>query len=135
MAFVSPSKGFKNQINVTPLVDVVLVLLIIIMVVTPLLHRGKDVTLPSAKTNDATKAPDAIVISLPADHSIWLDATRVGKDELGSRLSAALQHGPASKILLKGDETLSVREVREVLAAAKASGARSVSLGVAEVKR
>ena len=68
-------KGVKNEINVTPLVDVVLVLLIIFMVVTPMLQRGKDVRLPQAqKTDEESKEADPLVLSLTDDKRIWIES-------------------------------------------------------------
>jgi biopolymer transport protein ExbD len=129
------SRGIKNDINVTPLVDVVLVLLIIFMVVTPLLQRGKDVHLPRARTTDASKMPDALVISIPADQTIWVETTRVERAGLRARLAVALAKQPDRKVLIKGDESLKVRDVRAVMADARAAGARGVSLAVELVKQ
>ncbi len=65
---VGPSRGIKSDINVTPLVDVVLVLLIIFMVVTPMLQRGKDVKLPrAAKVEAEKKKTDPIIISVTTE--------------------------------------------------------------------
>ncbi len=69
---VGPNRGVKNEINVTPLVDVVLVLLIIFMVVTPMLQRGKAVTLPKAQTTTkkAPGEPDPLILSVTTDKKI-----------------------------------------------------------------
>jgi biopolymer transport protein TolR len=135
MAFTGNSRGVKNDINVTPLVDVVLVLLIIFMVVTPLLHRGKDVRLPKARTTDETKKPDALVISVTDDRTIWVETTQVTAVGLRARLAEAIRKDPERKILVKGDESLTVKDVRAVIVEAKAAGARGVSLAVEETKR
>lgn len=135
MAFTVRSKGIKNDINVTPLVDVVLVLLIIFMVVTPLLHRGKDVQLPKAHTTDQTKKPDALVISVPLDHTLWFETSQVTPELLRAKLANAVRTDPGRKILLKGDEALKVKDIRLVLAEVKASGARGVSFAVEEIKK
>jgi biopolymer transport protein ExbD len=132
MAGLVPSRGVKNDINVTPLIDVVLVLLIIFMVVTPLLERGKSVQLPHARMQDEQTEPDALIVSLPSDHSIWLDATRVSRDALPSALSRAVAEHPGRKVLLKADRSLKVGPVREVLAATKAAGIREFTLGIEE---
>src|SRR5512139_4080943 len=99
------SKGVKSDINVTPLVDVVLVLLIIFMVITPLLQRGKAVTLPEAKVVSELKSGgDPIILSLTRDKRIWID-----KDEVKQRadLAPALQDQmtrlPGAPIMFKGD--------------------------------
>ena len=134
MAFGSGSKGIKNDINVTPLVDVVLVLLIIFMVVTPLLHRGKDVNLPKVRTVDETKKPDTLIISVPRDGTMWVETTQVDKDTLRDRVAESIMTAPERKIVVKGDEALKVREIRVVMAEAKAAGAKGISLAVEEVK-
>jgi biopolymer transport protein TolR len=134
MAFSSKSGGLKSDINVTPLVDVVLVLLIIFMVVTPLLQRGKDVHLPKTKTSDDAKKPDVLVISIPSDRQIWVESSPVSREALRARVGESLRKFPERKILVKGDDSLKVREVREVMAEAKAAGAQSVSLAVEQAK-
>src|SRR6266700_1960770 len=111
MAFTANSRGVKSDINVTPLVDVVLVLLIIFMVVTPLLHRGKDVRLPRARTTDETKMPDALVISVTSDRTVWVETSPVTGGALRAVLADAIRKDPARKILLKGDDSLLVKDV------------------------
>jgi|SRR5882724_9459588 len=135
MAFTVNSKGVKNDINVTPLVDVVLVLLIIFMVVTPLLHRGKDVHLPKARTTDDTKKPDALVISVTDDKTIWLEVTPVTPAALRASLAQAMRKDPERKVLVKGDDSLTVKDMRAVIAEAKAAGVKGVSLAVEETKQ
>jgi biopolymer transport protein ExbD len=132
MAFSSSSRGVKSDINVTPLIDVVLVLLIIFMVVTPLLERGKSVNLPDSQKSDENKEPETLVISMPSDSSLWVEGRRATVETLGSALSLALAEHPGAKVLLKGDETLKVKPVREVMAIAKTAGVSQVLLGVEE---
>jgi len=132
---VSPKGGVKSDINVTPLVDVVLVLLIIFMVVTPLLHRGKDVSLPKARTTDQTKMADALVVSITRDRTLWVDTTQVSREELRSALADAIRQNPDRKVLVKGDDGLQVKDVRLVIADAKTAGVHGLSLAVEEVKR
>jgi biopolymer transport protein TolR len=134
MAFTAGSRGVKNDINVTPLVDVVLVLLIIFMVVTPLLHRGKDVHLPRAQTVDETKKPDVLVISIPSDRTVWFETTQVNDDLLRQKVADAIRKDENQKILIKGDESLKVSDVRAVMAQAKKAGAKALSLAVEQVK-
>jgi biopolymer transport protein ExbD len=134
MAFSTNSKGVKSDINVTPLVDVVLVLLIIFMVVTPMLERGQKVQLPKTHSSDDDKKPESYIISLPADHSIWLDEEKLSADRIGPALIAAVNKDPDKKLLIKGDQSLKVKDLRPVLLAAEAAGARGVSFAVEEVK-
>jgi biopolymer transport protein TolR len=127
--------GIKSEINVTPLVDVVLVLLIIFMVVTPMLQRGKDVKLPRAKQTDAEKKDaDPLVLSVTPDKKIYLEADAFDEPSLEAALKGRLEAAPGRKILLKGDELLSVGDVRKVMEIARKAGAKGVSLGVEELK-
>ncbi|HWO09581.1 MAG TPA: biopolymer transporter ExbD [Polyangiaceae bacterium] len=134
MAFTSSSRGVKNDINVTPLIDVVLVLLIIFMVVTPLLERGKSVKLPKSERRDPTEESETLVISMPSDESLWVEGTRATLDTLSGQIAQALAGHPDRKLMLKGDETLRVGQVREVMAIAKAAGVSQVLIGVEEPK-
>jgi biopolymer transport protein ExbD len=134
MAFQRSGGGIKNDINVTPLVDVVLVLLIIFMVVTPLLQRGKQVELPRAVAKEQDEQQEALVISVLADRSIWIETSPVSTGALREQLTAAVGAAPGRKILIKADRALRVRDVRPVASAAQAAGAKSVSLAVEQAK-
>ena len=131
-----PSRGVKSEINVTPLVDVVLVLLIIFMVITPMLQRGKDVRLPQAskRENDKSDKSDPLVVSITKDREVYLESTPYKETELGDQIREELTNDPGKKILLKGDEALTVGDVRQVMEIARKSGARGISLGVEEKK-
>ncbi|TKD12024.1 ExbD/TolR family protein [Polyangium fumosum] len=133
---VGPKKGsVKNDINVTPLVDVVLVLLIIFMVITPMLQRGKDVKLPQSKSIDEeNKDSDPIILSVTTDKHIYIESSEYDKEGFTPALKAVLEEKPGRKILLKGDQTLTVGDVREVMELSRKAGAKSVALGVEEQK-
>lgn len=131
--------GLKSEINVTPLVDVVLVLLIIFMVVTPMMSRGKSVALPAGvhpAMEDGTP-DDPFVVSLTADRRLFFEAEpELAVPALPSRLRQALKEQPSRGIRLKADESLQMGDVRTVLQSIRASGARSVLLAVQEpIKR
>jgi biopolymer transport protein ExbD len=133
---VGPKKGsVKNDINVTPLVDVVLVLLIIFMVITPMLQRGKDVKLPVSKSIDEeNKDSDPLILSVTKDNLIYIERDQFDKESFTPALRAELEAKPGRKILLKGDSTLTVGNVREVMELSRKAGAKSVALGVEELK-
>ena len=128
--------GLKSEINVTPLVDVVLVLLIIFMVVTPMLQRGKDVQLPKAAAAGQDEAArDPLVISVTAQRELFLEREPLAEPALEVALRAALVRHPGRKVLLKGDTSLDFQDIRRVLSLARKAGARGVALGVEEVRR
>ena len=121
------------DINVTPLVDVVLVLLIIFMVVTPMLQRGKDVKLPVAtKQKEQAEQPDPMIVSITPDKRIWLEKDPVTDDQLKQALAGKLAAEPWKPILVKGDASLTFGDVRRVLKDAQDAKAKSVKLGVEE---
>ena len=128
--------GVKNEINVTPLVDVVLVLLIIFMVVTPMLQRGKDVRLPQvSKPDDEKKDSDPIIMSVTTDKKIWIESTSYPEAQAEVELAAKLRESPGKPILLKGDESLTFGDIRKVMDIARKAGAKGVGLGVQERKK
>ena len=131
--------GIKSDINVTPLVDVVLVLLIIFMVVTPMLQRGKSVELPKAakEKSETTKGADAdpVVLSITAKKEIYVeDDLMPDSSRLQEALRAKLATDPGEKILLKGDSTLQVGDVRKVMETARKAQFKSIKLAVQEKK-
>ncbi|MDB4945498.1 MAG: Biopolymer transport protein ExbD/TolR [Labilithrix sp.] len=134
MAFGGGSKGIKNEINVTPLVDVVLVLLIIFMVITPMLQRGKDVNLPKSEKVDEEKKGDPLVLSVTPDGKTYVEANQVDESALEGKVADALRREPGRKIMLKGDEKVTVGDVRKVMQHARLAGAKGVALAVQEKK-
>ena len=132
MAFGGGRKGVKNDINITPLVDVVLVLLIIFMVVTPMLQRGQDVTLPAAGKIEEDKGADPLVLSMTADKKTYVETNLAEGDALTQGVRDALKKEPNKRVMLKGDDSLTVGEVREVMGRVRNAGAKSVSLAVQE---
>jgi biopolymer transport protein TolR len=130
-AQVGPSGGVRATINITPLVDVVLVLLIIFMVVTPMLQRGKDVQLPKASKDETPEAKaDPAVVSVTLDRKAYWESNEVTLEELGAKVLEAQQRG--RKVMVKGDARLSVGAMRPVLEAMQKVGAKGVGLAVQE---
>jgi len=129
-------RGIKNEINVTPLVDVVLVLLIIFMVVTPMLQRGKDVRLPKAQQPEKEQGvkSDPIIVSITRDKKTFVEKDEFEDERFQEKIHAELEAAPGRKILLKGDESLTYGDVRKVMNLARKGGAKGISLGVEELK-
>ena len=134
---VGGHKGIKAEINVTPMVDVVLVLLIIFMVITPMLQRGKDVHLPKAIKVDAEKkgGSDPVVVSVTPDKRIYIESDSYDDEGFQVELQKKLISNPGQRILLKGDQSLVFEDVRRVMNLARKAGAKSIALGVEEIKK
>jgi biopolymer transport protein ExbD len=131
--------GLKSEINVTPLVDVVLVLLIIFMVVTPMMQRGQAVKLPQAAnvTESEGRGPkvDPLVLSLTPDRKMFIESEQYADAAaLQARLEQELREQPRRRLLLKADEALAYGDVQRVMELARAAGAKGVFLGVEELK-
>jgi len=97
--------GVKSDINVTPLVDVMLVLLIIMMIVAPMLQKGVDVKLPvAANTADKPETQDQTVVAVSADGRLFLNSVEVPENDLQRRVTDALESKKAKIVLIKADE-------------------------------
>ena len=129
------SRGVKAEINITPLVDVVLVLLIIFMVVTPMLQRGKDVRLPLVhKPDTENKDGDPLILSVTQDKHTYLEQDLLDEARLTEQLKQEFAAQPNRKILLKGDDRLTYGDIRKVMEVTRKAGAKGISLGVQEIK-
>jgi biopolymer transport protein TolR len=129
------STGVKSDINVTPLVDVVLVLLIIFMVITPLLQRGKAVQLPKAKlVSELKKGGDPILLSVTSDGRTWIDKKEIPRKELADGLVAEMAAKPGAPVIMKGDKELDYKVVREVILEVTKTRVMGVSLAATQVK-
>jgi biopolymer transport protein ExbD len=106
----------RSEINVTPLVDVCLVLLIIFMVVTPMLQQGVDVTLP--ETIDPAKMPEGakqLNIAIKSDGQVYVGQQWVPKESLLSALRDIYNQTPDKNVVIKADKRLKYKDVREVM--------------------
>ncbi|CAM3612985.1 biopolymer transporter ExbD [Corallococcus sp. ZKHCc1 1396] len=124
--------GVKADINVTPLVDVVLVLLIIFMVGAPMSEQGKDVALPAAAQGEHRDTPPApLIFSLTADKALFVGTEALpDASHLQDRVREELRAHPERRLLLKADEALTCGDVLEFLQRSRDAGALKVSLGV-----
>ena len=124
----NPAK-LQSSINVTPLVDVVLVLLIIFMVIAPQLNAGPAVQLPetdqpSKKTGDGRQ----ILVALEWGGTIWLDSDQLSAEQFPLSMHAAAETHPDSKVVLKGDARLTFGEVKQAMLAVEAAGFKDIGL-------
>jgi biopolymer transport protein TolR len=119
----------RSDINVTPLVDVVLVLLIIFMVVTPMLQKGVPVELPVTKNPD--KKPDSenqSIVSVKSDATIYIEQNWVPKTELVTQLKEMHDRNPSKEILIKGDSRLMYKDIKKVMDMINEAGFENVGL-------
>jgi biopolymer transport protein ExbD len=129
------SKHVKSDINVTPLVDVVLVLLIIFMVITPMLQRGKPVTLPDAKIVSELKAGgDPVILSVTRDGKAYIEKDEVRREDLASALELAMQKQPGAPIMFKADREADYKVIRGIILEVTKTRVMGVSLAATQLK-
>jgi biopolymer transport protein TolR len=122
-----------SEINVTPMVDVMLVLLIIFMVAAPLLQVGVPIELPQAKGKQLQSSQEPLAISVKADGSVFIGETAVGLEEIAPKLKAIAKNGYDEQIFVRGDKGVTYGVVMRVMGRISAGGFRKVSL-VTEVE-
>lgn len=124
-------EGPKPDINVTPLVDIVLVLLIIFMVVTPAIAQGETVQLPEVfKIDKVAKDVDPIKLVASANGALLLNGKKIERANLEERLTALHAQSPNRQVLLNTDVKLRYVHVRDLLALLQRVGFKGVSLKV-----
>ena len=140
MGMTAGSAGLQSEINVTPMVDVMLVLLIIFMVVTPFLQKDVPLQLPpdvkNAEPDDAINSDKSVVISIPKDGSYYLSKKEMGLDELKSQVEKALANKKEDEkiVYIKSGIGVSYGEVVNVINAVREKGIDKIGL-VADKKR
>ena len=132
MAVKKASRGRRHrpmgEINVTPFVDVMLVLLIVFMVTAPLLTVGVEVDLPKTKAGQINADAAPLVVSIKADGSLHLQDTEVPADALVPRLEAISDANPLVRIFVRGDKAVAYGEVLGVMGRIQAAGFERVAL-------
>jgi biopolymer transport protein TolR len=133
MAVAVRNEGAKvnSNINVTPMVDVMLVLLIIFMVITPMLN--KKVNVDMARVDNPTAMPDAdkedaIVVAVTRDGSVFLGQDKVAVSELGSKVRDSLADKPGKTIYVRADARAQFRAVEDAIDAVRTAGVEEVGL-------
>ena len=127
--------GVKSDINVTPLCDVMLVLLIIMMIVAPLLQQGVSVKLPQAgNTTDKPETQDQTVVAIAKDKSMYLNAKPVQEGELATRINELLESKKEKVVLIKADEEVEYGAVMAAMDQLRQAGIEDIGL-VTDPKR
>jgi biopolymer transport protein ExbD/biopolymer transport protein TolR len=133
MAIVIRNEGAKvnSNINVTPMVDVMLVLLIIFMVITPMLQRGQSVDL--AKTNNPIQMPDAdkedaLIVAVMRDGRVYFDTQQVGPEELTNKVKERVQNRVNKTVYVKADARAKYKSVVDVVDDVRSAGVDQLGL-------
>jgi biopolymer transport protein TolR len=117
-----------SEINVTPFVDVMLVLLIIFMVTAPMMQQGVDVDLPETTTQPLRLQDEPLVLTVKADGKVYLGRVEVPDKELQGKLAAILEGLDGKEIFLRADKKAPYGMVVKALAAARAAGATKLGM-------
>lgn len=124
----SRSRMALSEINVTPLVDVMLVLLIMFMVTTPLMQQGIDVDLPKTSSTGIQATEEPLIMVISADKRITISKQRMELSTLKDRLVAIFQNRDNKQIYIQADKNVDYGTVAEVMAEARAAGVYNISL-------
>lgn len=130
MAFTNPSGRTQtslSEINVTPLVDVVLVLLIIFMVTAPVLQSGIEVSVPKTKTVKEI-SQERVVVTITSKQDIYVDKEMVNINNIGEKLRTKILDPEGQAIYVRADENIPFGLFATVMDAVKASGIKNVSI-------
>jgi biopolymer transport protein TolR len=121
--------GVKSDINVTPLVDVMLVLLIIMMIVAPMLQQGVQLTLPmAANTSAKPDTADQTVVFVDANSKFYVNTLEVSRADLPSRLQNVFENITERTVYLKGDQDAPYSAIMELMDALRKAGIDTVGL-------
>src|SRR5438132_2553176 len=121
--------GVKSDINVTPLCDVMLVLLIIMMIVAPLLQQGVSVTLPKAdNTVDKPETQGQTVIAIAPNKDLYLNAKPIRENELATKINELLENQKEKIVLIKGDEEVEYSAIMAVMDQLRQAGIEDIGL-------
>ncbi|HTO98034.1 MAG TPA: protein TolR [Myxococcales bacterium] len=131
MAFGSSESGPRRamtDINVTPLVDVMLVLLIIFMVTAPLIQSGVKVDLPRASAQQMEHSEEKLVLTITRDRRVYLGSTEISPADLERKLSANARIQKEKELYLHADRSLPYGQVVEIMAVARRAGVESLGM-------
>lgn len=139
-ALVQDRKGGRkrrrlmNEINVTPMVDVMLVLLIIFMVTSPMLVAGIEVDLPQTDSAPVSASTAPLVISLNKNDELYITETLVDKISLVSRLKSITKEKMDTRIFIKGDKSISYGKIVEIMSLVQNAGFTKAAL-ITDIKK
>ena len=115
-----------NEINMTPMVDIMLVLLIIFIITVPVMKHSVNIDLPRATNEAQIIKPETIRLSVDAQGQYFLNETLVADQELATRLKAAASQNPQPELHIRGDKAVRYERVAQAMAAAQQAGLRKI---------
>lgn len=127
-------RSFNSEINVTPFVDVMLVLLIIFMVTSPMLISGVEVELPTAQHAPLGGQDEPIVLTVDRSGDVYLQEDKIPIAQIGQKLRAVFENKKDNRIFIRGDKNVHYGKIMEVFSMLKETGMYNVSL-VTEVPK
>jgi biopolymer transport protein ExbD len=128
MAMTAPSAGLNSNINITPFIDVLLVLLVIFMITLPMARKVLDIQVPVENKDQSQKPTPQIVLSVHADGSMDINTQPVLKSELAGRLLGIYSVRPDKLIFIKADNSRKYQEVVELIDVARGAGVKVFGL-------
>jgi biopolymer transport protein TolR len=121
--------GVKSDINVTPLVDVMLVLLIIMMLIAPLLQQGVSVKMPEASNYiDKPESQDQTVIAIDSKKNVYLNAKAIKQEDLAQKISDLLENKKEKIVIIKADEAVDYSAVMDTMDQLRKAGVEDIGL-------
>jgi len=121
-------RGTMSQINVTPLVDVMLVLLVIFMVTAPMMQTGVEVNLPKAEAKSLAAKDETLVVSVEKSGRTSINSTEIAADQLTDKLNSMLAGRAKREVFLKADSSVPYGEVVKVMAQIKGAGVERLGM-------
>ncbi len=115
-----------NEINMTPLVDVMLVLLIIFIITVPVMKHSVEIELPRASSQPQDTQPDTVRLSVDGAGQYWWNESQVSDEELAPRLQAEARRDPQPELHIRGDKDVRYERVAQAMAAAQQAGLRKI---------
>jgi len=123
---IGDSDDVMNEINMTPLVDVMLVLLIIFIITVPVMKHSVNIDLPRATSEAQHIKPQTLHLSVDAEGRYFINDTPIADEDLAPQLKAAAAKNPQPKLHIRGDKSVRYERVAQAMAAAQQAGLRKI---------